>query len=190
MLTYPPKEFLTFTTLPKTISYDFPPLIGTVINESKKPVVEALITLQIPGMEKLATVTKVAGNFLLPLTEIYPASSSEVIPTFNPDLKATLTIFDDKQQSQIAINPFSAALISSPLILGQDQNLTSPTKAPFVPHFDINNDGKVNSLDRSIILKNFGSKPTQKVADLNQDGVVNNQDLQLGPAWLKLLFPP
>lgn len=179
ILTYPPSEFLTFTTLPQTLSFDYQPLIGTIIDTSLKPVPEALITLEVAGMGKLAAISKIAGTFLLPLAEIHPASATTTTPTLSPNLPAQLTFFDNKQQSQITINPFSATAIPSPLVLGGNQTLSTPTPTIKTINFDLNRDGKVNSLDRSIILKNFKAKPSQKEADLNQDGVVNNQDLQM-----------
>lgn len=183
ILTYPDQDTLNFKTLPRNTSLDVQPLIGTVVDQYNKPVTEAIITLQIPNAQKLAAITKIGGSFVLPLNEIYPLSpQTEVL--LNPQLKAEMTIFSSENQSKITLNPFSTSLISPPLIVGENKDLTIPTAVPTTltpqaPSYDLNKDGKVNSLDRSLIIKNFGSNPALKTADLNQDGVVNNQDLQL-----------
>lgn len=168
--TYPPGQPLSFKTTALSESSNLPPVIGQVIDSSFQPVKEAIIDLEIPNAPKLSTVTKMAGNFILPLSEIsLPASQS-----------ARLTIFNLQQQSQATILIPSPNLLP-PIVLGEDQDLTrqaTPTPAPTIDA-DLNRDGTINSLDRSILLQNLGKKPKNIRADLNRDGIVDQKDVDI-----------
>lgn len=179
-LVFPQSQSLSFKTLPESQPLNYQPIIGTIVNSSLQPVPEAVVTLEIPGAKKLITITKVAGNFLLPLSNLNPLQPEEAIDG-RPDLKAKLIISDGNTSSEISINPFSKQLVLPPLVLGQNKDLTTVliTPTPTPVNFDINNDGTINSLDRSIVLKNISKKPMDKLSDLNKDGVVDQQDLEL-----------
>ena len=45
--------------------------------------------------------------------------------------------------------------------------------------YDLNGDGKINAADNAIILLNFGKNPKDKKADINEDGMVDQKDLEL-----------
>lgn len=178
-------EVLTFTTSATIPPSGVQPLIGAVVDNATA-VSEALVTLDLPGAQKLSTVTKSAGNFILPLSNLKNSSLSE-----NVNLESTptgkLTIFNTDKTSKILLAlPLRTPL--PPITLGQDLDLSTlpPTPTPDLAKFDLNKDGIVNALDVSSLIKNFGllrseasRTPKLKAVDLNNDGVVDQKDLDL-----------
>lgn len=172
-----------------------PPLRGTILDQSLQPIDEALILLQIPGAQPLATFSTSAGNFLLPLTNVRNDQLDQKF--ILNDQPSTLTIVKGDQKTTADLKIPLGNKDLPPFTLGQDINLVnyfaspSPTiqsnnafsKAQDISNltgkFDLNQDGKINSLDLSIILQNIGKKPFEKRADINQDLTVDQKDVEL-----------
>jgi len=175
-LSYPssPLSFQTSSTLAPSGTQ---PIIGTVIDSSLVPIPEALVVLDIPGAQKLATITKIAGNFILPLAELKTADLNT-----NFDISTlsgiNLTVFNLEKTSHLT---FPLASSSLPAItLGKDLNITpqaDPSASP--PIYDLNSDGIINALDRVEVINNLGKKMKNKKTDLNNDGVVDQKDVDL-----------
>ncbi|MBI4037266.1 fibronectin type III domain-containing protein [Candidatus Daviesbacteria bacterium] len=167
---YPTKAPLTFQTVTDTPLSDNQPIIGTALNADLTPASEAVITLKLPNAT-LATITKMAGNFILPLANL---------SSFTATTSATLTIFDFQKSSKVQIQLPSTSILP-PITLGEDLDLTPKVASPTSTRakYDLNGDGVVNSLDLAIILKNLGKNPKIKQADLNEDGVVDQKDVNL-----------
>lgn len=184
---YPPKGVLKFTTAPDLPTANFNPVMGAVVDSTKQPVKEAVITLQIPGAQPLAAITKVAGNFVLPLTEIRDSSLTKNFEFNSSGITADFAVTDWQSSSTGKVTVYDSGTQIPPVTLGR----TIPTAAISIPppktatisaqikQFDLNSDGKVDNLDISITLRNFGKNPKQKEADFNKDGVVDQKDLQL-----------
>ncbi|MDO8498704.1 MAG: fibronectin type III domain-containing protein [bacterium] len=179
--TYPAGNPLTFTTAASLPLFNYNPLVSTVINNSSQPVSEALVTLEIPGAQKLATITKLGGNFILPLTGIKTADFSESFRWEDASSSATMTVFDNGSSSRLTL-PMPLQNITLPtIILGQDLDLAPKVSSPSpeVVTFDLNGDGVINSLDLGVVLKNYGKKNFEAKADLNKDGKVDQKDVKL-----------
>lgn len=176
--TYPTGDPLSFKTEPSAISFSHQPIIGIVLDSNLQPVDEAIITLQIPGTQKLATITKAAGNFILPLTQI----------KIEDHTQATLSAFNTQASSQVLLTLPLKDQTLTPITLGKDLDLAFKIASPTAtePQYDLNGDGVINSLDRSIVLKSFGplrpeasKNPQNRGADLNRDGIVDQKDLDI-----------
>lgn len=178
---YPSGIPLSFKTASALASSELSPLIGTVLDSNSRPVKEALVTLDIPGAQGLAAVTKAGGNFILPLNEIHTADLGQGFAVDPAGVSVKLTVSNPQGSSHITfILPFQEITLP-PIILGQDLDLTpvpTPAQAIFAPE-DLNRDKVVNSFDLAILRKSFGQNPVSKQADLNHDGVVNQKDLDI-----------
>lgn len=168
-----PNQPLSFKTLENFSSFTNSPLIGQIVDNNLQPVDEALISLSLPETQNLATITKVSGNFILPLTNLSDLSS-------NPG--AVLTVFNGEKSSRINLKlPFITNSLPQ-IILGQDIDLipseSSTSALPLIKN-DLNEDGVVNALDLGIIFNNFGKKGQNIVGDLNQDGTVDQNDIDI-----------
>lgn len=191
--TYPAGSPYSFKTTAQETTNTYPALIGQILNGNRQPVSEALVSLHLNG-QNLAAITKVAGNFILPLVNV-------TIPGTN--INASLIISDGTTTSVEKIllpksDPFP------PFTLGKNEDFTiiatpsaslSPTATPSATpteqpkpalRGDLNGDGLVNFLDRVILVQNFGTKPRNKqseavfkAADLNGDGIVDQKDLNI-----------
>lgn len=186
-----PEQPLTFKTLAPQTAGSYQPLIGTVLSSDKQPIAEAIVTLNIPGAEVLAAVTKTYGNFILPLAGIRTTDGTAfVFP--GQDIAADLTVFDLTKSSRVRL-PLPS-ILAKPLpsiILGQDLDISAPTSSPTTEPFqlDVNGDGIVNSVDSAIVYQNFGplrqsesearKNPKNPKADINEDGVVDQKDANL-----------
>lgn len=202
---YPANKTLSFKTAP---AYPFSkeeqfnqgqPVIGTVIDLNSNPIDEALVVLEIPGAQNLATITKVAGNFVVPLKNLYNQTLDKAFTTQEASLSATLTVFNLQSSSKVIL-PLPVKTILPPVTLGKDVDLTtfftaSPSASRAPIKYDLNKDGVVNALDASIIFKNFGPvKKTSnnleaKEADLNQDGVVDQKDIEIISPFIPNIAP-
>lgn len=179
-MTYPAKEALSFKTAAENDPSDYQPIIGTIMDQNFQPSIEALITLDIPGAQKLSAITKVAGNFILPLSQIRTSDLADRFDIIESSPSATLYITDSTSNSSKVslLLPLTNSVI--PLItLGKDLDLTIKNASlSAVPvKYDLNDDGVINSLDLSIILQNFGKKNFGRRTDLNGDGVVDQKDV-------------
>lgn len=178
---FPQGTPLSFKTTSFQASTNRPPLIGTVLDHTSQPIKEALVTLEIPGAQPLATITKLAGNFVLPLTEVQSSDPNRELTNSFDGIKATLNVSDHQQRSQVTFYfPLENSLLP-PVTLGKDLDLSTKTVSPTPSNlkFDLNKDGVVNSLDLSLVQKNFGKNPKDKTADFNQDGIVDKKDLEI-----------
>src|SRR3989344_3638334 len=191
-LTYPPGEPFSFRTpADKTAPSNLPPLIGTIMDSDSQPVTEAIITLELPEAQSLAAITKVAGNFILPLTEIRNRDMAENLTFPESGLSGKLTIFNQTKLSSVIIKlPFAATTLPQ-ITLGQDLDLSSPPASPSATNarYDLNTDGVVNSLDLSIVIKNRGKNPKNKQADLNGDNVVDQKDVDIINRYIPNILP-
>lgn len=184
-------DVLTFETAkPLTNQTGAAPIIGSVL-DNNTPLEEGIVYLSIPEATTQSALIKSGGNFLIPLSEIRKADLSDY--QLAEGTVAKLTVQSDKDEANVLFNlqPNSTPL---PVIkLGQNIDLTTPEETPQpspstkdLDKYDLNGDGKINAADNAIILKNFGkspknerSSPTDKKADINTDGVVNQKDLDL-----------
>lgn len=184
---YPQSNFPSFKTSPQVTPSSRQPLIGTVLDTNSQPIKEAIVTLQIPGAQTLATITKEGGNFILPLTEIHNSFLEDIFNFPTSTTSANLTVFNTQNQSKVVISIPSIEKVLPPIILGKDFDFTEINKTatpaalptPDIGKYDLNGDGVINSLDMAMVLKNFGKHPKNKKADLNGDGVVDQQDVNL-----------
>lgn len=173
-------QMLTLTTSLELPQSQERPLIGRVLDSKLQPINEALVTLEIKGVQKLATITKISGNFILPLAgfNIIQASSSAKLIIFRPNDKSVVNL-------RLPIhNP-----ILPTITLGKDLDLTlkatldsnkplSATASASTKKYDLNKDGVINALDYSIVVDNLG-KIKRKDADVNSDSIVDQKDLDL-----------
>lgn len=191
-LTYPPGEPFSFKTPAEiTNPSGIPPLIGTVLDPGSQPAIEAIITLELPGAQSLATVTKLAGNFILPLAEIRNRDLTESLAFPETGLSGKLTAFSPGKRSDITIKlPLKTTTLPQ-ITLGQDLDLTAPPASPTasISQYDLNSDGVVNALDSSIVIKNRGKNPKNKQADLNEDGVVDQKDVDIINRYIPNVLP-
>lgn len=193
---YPQNSPLSFKTAKATASQDAQsslnygqPLIGTIVYENLQPVTEALVLLEIPGAQNLATITKIVGNFILPLANVYNQPVDN-----NTPLSATITVFDLQKSSKATLHlPIKTVL--PPIVLGQDIDLTlvfassSAQAKQQQTSYDLNKDGVVNSLDLSLLIKNLGPNSKLKEADFNQDGIVDQKDINLMSPYIPNVAP-
>lgn len=195
-LTYPNVNFYSFKTASLASTAAYPALIGQVLNSNHQPIPEALVSLTINGAQELSAITKMAGNFILPLNEIRTQTLEKSFTASSSTASAKLIIFDGSTRSEITL-PFPPKGVPlPPLVLGENLDLTiesSPSAQLNLPAAtpsatlsgkvkpkitgDLNGDGLVNSLDRIILIQNYGKNPKIKAADLNNDGVVDQKDL-------------
>lgn len=158
-----------------------------VIDGSLTPVDEALIFLKIPGAADLASFSTTAGNFIIPLKNLYqPNLMDFFIP--KPGIEATLVIARANLESSVKIILPLYNQPLPPIILGENKDLrqalatslaqTAALSAKLIK-YDLNNDGQLNALDVSIVIDNFGKKQKIERADLNNDWIVDQKDLDL-----------
>lgn len=186
-----PKQVLSFKTGPSLTMLESAekPLRGSLLNSFLNPLDDALVFLEIAGASRLVTFTNPSGNFILPLKDL---RTKDLQRNFNLNevKEAQITILQGQQLSTYKISiPVKEQSLQS-LILGQNLDLTdfqeievSSTSSAEIAttkvKYDLNNDGKINAVDLSIVSQSIGKKPVNKTADLNEDGQVNLKDLDL-----------
>lgn len=195
-----PNTPATFTTSQPITPLNWSPLVGTVLDTDKHPVSEALIILELTGAQKMATITKIGGNFILPLSNLKIADLTDSFPEEKTPYTAKLIIFGplNNTQTTISVPPQDTAL--HPIVLTNtdslaeptEQNLISPTTTPKtvtpsagISSYDLNGDGVIDETDLSIVLKNFGPNPQNPKADLNGNGTIDQHDADLIIPYLK-----
>lgn len=171
----PHGKLLTFTTSLELPQSQEKPLIGRVLDNKLQPINEALVTLEVKGAQKVATITKISGNFILPLAgfNITQASPSAKLIVFRPNEKSVVNL-------KLPINN----PILPTITLGKDLDLTlkatidhiSATASASTKKYDLNKDGVINALDYSIVVDNLG-KIKRMDTDINYDGIVDQKDL-------------
>lgn len=178
-VTYPntPATFKTPALMP-ILSWS--PLVGTIFDSNNQPVSEAVIILELEGAQKLATITKIGGNFILPLSNLKTADLTKAFPEEKNPYKSILNILGPVNNTEATIYIPAQETSLPPIFLGKNAEITK---------YDLNGDGMVDGADLSIILKNFGSPPagglTNPKADLSGDGIVNQKDADLILPYLK-----
>lgn len=185
-----PKDPLSFRTLAPLSPSSSQPVIGTVL-DADLPVSEAFVSLEIPGVYKTAAITKLGGSFILPTTQLRSSTTEEIFDINKTQAKTTLTVFNLDKSSRVNLTlPLSQNQLP-PIRLGQDLDFgqTQASPAADLTASDLNSDGVINSVDSSIVLKNFGKDKIFKGADLNHDGVVDEKDLQIINQFTLKTFP-
>ncbi len=176
------EETLSFKTAKKANdqkSITLKPILGTIKTQEQQPLGEGLVILETPEGSTLATYTTIAGNFLLPLTELRDRELSQEFPAENVEAKLIVQKGDLTSNVQIKLSSKEQRALP-PIIIGQNADYTDlPPLPTFFEEADLNQDGVVNSLDLSIIFNNLGKNPKEKRADLNNDGIVDGKDVDL-----------
>lgn len=185
--TYPekPNKFKTASSSPSSNNLN-KPIIGKVLDPTLAPVDEALIQLKIPSLSLISSFVTTGGNFILPLSNLRDNNQKE---PFEIDNK-TIADLEIQKGSLISIVKLPIPLgdyVLPPLVMGEDLDLSqvATASAKVKQSFDLNQDGKVNSLDLSLVLNSFGTNPQVEAADFNKDGVVDQQDIELIKESLK-----
>ncbi len=170
---YPVDKPLSFKTASPITPSATPPVVGNIIDDNSQPVNEAIITLEIPGAQKMATISKTAGSFALSLNSLYNDALTSAFPLSST--QATLRIFDGNKSSSVSLTLPAKPL--PPVTLGKDLSLDAESVAA-TSLYDLNDDGTINSLDLSVLLRNINKKTFLRQADINGDGKVDQEDLQ------------
>lgn len=197
----PSQTFQTAKTLENN-PHPLSPIVGTIVDQSLKPIDEALVVLKVPGAQPQAAITTAAGNYILPISTLRTDNLSSFFD-FGNQTTATLIIQNPKASSQVSISlPLNSPALP-PIQLGQNASLTdytasasatinlpNPTLQPSPsastnPYlkissknkYDLNNDGVVNTIDLSIMLDVIKEKQYIKALDFNNDGKVDQQDV-------------
>lgn len=175
------------TAAPLTTQSGFAPIIGSVLDENT-PLNEGVAFLSLPEGVVQSSIIK-AGNFLIPLSQIRRADLTDIYP-LTEDLIAALTIKSAKGEASIKFKLKANSSPLPPIKLGENLDLTNQTEgnpSPAAPayQYDLNGDGIVNTTDYTTLLQNLGKNPKNPKADINQDGVVDQQDRNLMTERLK-----
>lgn len=190
---YYPDYNLEFETLPQIntdnlLSEKNKFLRGTILNTNLNPIDEALVILKIDGAQEIASITGISGNFILPL-HILSADGTNFLE-IDSTLPATILVEKSTLKSNISLNLPLENPNLPPFTIGQSFNLSEylqTLKRPSNPEslhtdisiYDLNSDGTLNSLDSAIVSDNINRKFIDKKADLNNDGKVDQKDLNL-----------
>ncbi len=180
-----PSEVSKFTTaVPLPAQTGFRPIIGSII-DGNKPLDEGIVYLSIADASIESSLVKDSGNFLIPLSQLRTGDLSGNF-SLTENTVAKLTIISSSKQTTALFRLGSLGEALPPIKIGEDLdfiNNASPTPSPLLSQdldkYDLNSDGKINSADNAIILKNYGKNPKNKRADLNADGKVDQKDLDL-----------
>jgi hypothetical protein len=167
------------------------PLTGVVVDETLEPVEGALIYLNLPGASKVGTYTNSEGNFILPIKYLLIEDLSGI---YHIEQNSTPTLLISKD-NKFSIVEFTLPLKSSSfetLTLGRNINLrqyltlseeVAKNQEMQLPSkeisYDLNGDGKINSIDLSIVVQSFGKRFDNRQLDFNSDGVVDQKDIEL-----------
>lgn len=181
-----PLAFKTAKSLSSTslgASYN-KPVFGVILNQSLNPIDEAIVLLNLNGASKLATVTTTAGNFILPLVDLRTNDLTNDFP-ITQRLNADLIITRGDVSSDVKIKLPQGDKSLPNIVLGQNSDFsyyeTSPSAKLSI--LDVNSDGVVNALDKSIVLENIGKRlgdpGFDSAADLNNDGIIDQKDLDI-----------
>lgn len=175
-------------------TFSFPkPLRGTVLNTNLNPIDESLVFLNIAGAEPLATFSSTSGNFILPLKTVLNKELSELF-IIEPGTSAEVLVVKGRSKSDVKIKISEESISLPPIALGTNLDLLNYKKEPISTisfddtiasvNYDFNNDQRVNSLDLAALReaansRNVVSTETIKKFDLNFDGIVNQEDINV-----------
>lgn len=183
-----PQKNLTFKTskqIPEANTI-LPPVRGSVIDSNINPIDEALVFLKINGASDIAGFTTTAGNFIIPLKNLYKEDmSSFLTPQAGEEASLIVSRANLESNAKIILPPENRIL--PPIIIGENQDLRQAislmpqvsTISAQLKKFDLNNDNQLNSLDASIMIEIINNKRKSKEADFNGDRVINQKDLDI-----------
>ncbi len=184
-----PKDNLTLKTAATPTDNPNPllnqSLQGGVVTSDLKPADDTLIFLETPGASVLGTYTN-AGNFIIPLKQLYSLDQTSFF-NLKENTESNLVVTKGDLESKIQIiiplrnSPLPTISLGQNLDLRQilasssaKQNITlTPNK------FDLNTDGKVNTLDLGILRQNLNKALKNPRYDFNSDNKIDNTDLDL-----------
>ncbi len=152
-------EVFKFTTAPQgTTQSNLRPVIGTVL-DGENPLDEGIAFVALSGASLQSSLVKSLGNFLIPLSSLRTADLSDLY-SLSEEAQAKITIVSAKGEASAVFNLKPDGINLPPLKIGQglDLTLSQPTPSPVPTQdlkiYDLNNDGKINSNDYSLALKN------------------------------------
>lgn len=159
------------------------------ILKKQQPVDEAIVVLKFPNAVPKATFVTSDGNFVLPLTRLINTDLTDTIKL----TEKQPTILEARKGMLVSLVQISIPLkdqILNPITLGKNENmidfLSQPAGTPQPLEFqsqkmsfDLNNDGKINTLDSSLISDLITRKQYNPAADFNNDQTIDNKDLDL-----------
>lgn len=167
------------------------PLSGAVVDGTLQPVEGALVFLQIAGAAKHGTYTNKQGNFILPVKNLLNEALTNYFK-FGDETNASLLITHANLSSTVEFTypPKNSSFETLPLgrnvnlreYLGlkNEEEINIPVEqVTKVVNYDLNGDGKINSVDLSVILQYFGKRINIDKVDFNSDGVVDEKDIEL-----------
>lgn len=178
------------TSMQSQTQNDLKPIIGNVL-DNDHVLEEGIVYMELEGATPQSALVKNFGGFIIPINSISTSDLTEIYdPSGQPAQISVVTRGDKTTVANLTIA--SDNQLTQPIKIGESQNLDSKPEEnalgistfsqllqPKVNKFDLNSDGKVNSLDYAYLLRNFGRSPKDKKADLNNDGVVNKKDQDL-----------
>lgn len=198
---YPKSGNSSFKTVAEGNILGQAPIVGSVLGPDSKPIDEAIISLNLPGAQELAAITKTGGNFVLPLSNLKTADLTADLDLSSKPGQGKLRIFDHTTSSEVLFSYPQTTLSFPNLTLGKNIDLSKPTQASASavsstpiqsgsrPNpkqiFDLNNDGVVNSLDVGLLYTNLGKDPKKFPGDFNNDGKIDQADVGLINNFLK-----
>lgn len=177
----------SFTTAASSVNKNsLPPLIGTV-TYSGLPLSQGFALLNIPGaVTQSAPITEL-GNFTIPLAKVYTQNKVDIF-TITPETTAQLQIIAPSgvASATILLNNLQTPL--PPISIGQQNldftNRPTPTPTPsaeevLLKQLDLNEDNIINAADEAILKRNFGKNPQNSNADIDNNGIVDQKDLNI-----------
>ena len=188
------------TAGPVTSNGEFTPIIGSVL-DGNIPVDDGVVYLSISGAFTQSSLVKSGGNFLIPLSQIRKEDLSDIYPLAAGTI-IKLTIRSDKGEANILSSLKTNSVPLPGIKLGQNIDLTAPEETPApspsvtnINKYDLNNDGKVNSIDYLLLPPCLGKKPSTVLpgnkscikADINDGGTIDKEDQDLMTQKLKEL---
>lgn len=126
---YPTLPLETKTSL-KVVPTNLQPITGKILDLTGQPTDEALIFLELPNTAPIATYTSSAGNFLLPLNELKTQDLKSNFVLDENAIIGNLLVTKGSLQSRIKLNLSKVGSDLLPIVLGQDQDLTTSQNFP------------------------------------------------------------
>ncbi len=164
------------------------PLTGAVVDDNLNPIEGALVFLNINGASRVGTFTNSEGNFILPTKPLLTEDLSNFY-SIEDNTNASLLLRKDQLSSIVEFTfPVKNSSFQT-LPIGRNINLrdylastpevVNNLNTKKVINYDLNGDGKINSVDLSIFVDNFGKRFNNSQMDFNFDGEVDQKDLEL-----------
>ncbi|MBI2019297.1 hypothetical protein HYS95_01340 [Candidatus Daviesbacteria bacterium] len=180
------------TSSPASDQSGFNPVIGSVTDHNNTPLNEGIAYLSITGAITQSALIK-GGNFLISISNVKKQDLTDYL--LKEDVTAKITIVSDNGTANMLVTLKKNSVPLPSVKLGQNIDLTTlPEETPQpstkeLNEYDLNSDGKINAADNAIILQNFGRNPKEKRADLDKNGKVDQDDLDLMAVKIKELGP-